>query len=261
MAIFSSLYGERLSRELGNADMTELFTTARRKAAINEAQAELADLTHCLVRISTVTLTGGQAEYNLLSTTVLQGGDFVRFADEQVTVRYTDASSNVTLLSGDDLPRRDAPWLNRYEPGWQVSTVASTTMQLPSVYYDRKDGGAHLLGFWPTPSTGSSASMVAVVPYEARPATLTNDTDEPFTVNSSVRSDLRWMHQALVHYAASQLEKFRRDDSASERQLQKFMGYIARFWQERRGKNGNALTFARNYLTRKGAQDAKDPRT
>ena len=48
MTLFSSLYSARLDRELGTDDSTVLFTTARRKAAINEGQAEFADLTECL---------------------------------------------------------------------------------------------------------------------------------------------------------------------------------------------------------------------
>ena len=262
MTIFSSLYGERLSRELGTDDSTNLFTTARRKSAINEGQTEFAEVTECLLRRSTITLTGGTAEYDLTSTAVIAAGDFVRFAQEQVVVTYTDASSNVQVLSGDTLPRRDLDWLNRYEPGWQVSTVASTTMQLPAIYYERMEGGARFLGFWPTPSTGSSASMTATIPYLAAPTTLTNDTAEPFTVNSSLRTDLRWMHQALVHYAAHQLEKFRKDDQASDRQLQKFLGYVTRYVQGVRRKGGSNLTTAKNYFVRRNPTlQVKDPRT
>ena len=258
MTLFSSLYTGRLDRELGTDDSTQLFTTARRKSAINEAQAEFADLTDCLQRQSTVTIAGGTAEYNLNSSAVLDG--FVRLSKEQVQFRYTDAAGDVTVLAGDDLPRRDVEWLNRYEPGWQYSTFASSLQQMPAFHYIRQDGGNVYLGFYPTPSTGSSASAEAVVPYLAAPTPMTSDTSEPFTVNSSVRSDLRIYHQALVHYAAHQLEKLRRDDQASDRQLQRFLSYVVRFKQDMRRKGGAVLTFARDYFNTRGRDRGTDPR-
>jgi hypothetical protein len=247
---FSSLYGARLDEELGAADSTVLFTTARRKAAINRGQEEFARLTNCLERQSSITITGWTAEYDLNSSAILPAGDFYEFAPRGVVFRYTDASSNVQVLAGEDLPRRDPLWLDRYEPGWQVSTTPSTTViqQLPSVWYERINGGARLLGFWPVPSSGSSAAMEALVSYQARPTPMTSDTNEPFIVNSSVRLDLRVYHQALVHYAAHQLEKLRRDDQASDRQLQKFLGYVQQYLQAMRRKGGTALTSARQYF-------------
>jgi hypothetical protein len=44
---FVTLYGLELDRELGSADRTVLFTTARRKAAINAAQLEWVKRTEC----------------------------------------------------------------------------------------------------------------------------------------------------------------------------------------------------------------------
>lgn len=260
MTLFSSLYTGRLDRELGTDDASNLFTTARRKAAINEGIAEFAELTECLQRQSTVTIVGGTAEYDLNSTTILPDGDFVRFSQEQIAFHYTDAAGNVTVLAGDDLPRRDVEWLNRYRVGWQTSTVASSVAQLPECYYLRADGGALYLGFTPVPSTGSSASAKVVIPYLSRPVVLTSDTQEPYVVAGLTRTDLRDYHQAVVHYGASQLEKLRRDDQASDRQLQKFLGYVARFLQNSRIKGGRAITFARNYLQRSRPSQAEDPR-
>jgi hypothetical protein len=88
------------------------------------------------------------------------------------------------------------------------------------------------------------------VPYVAFPAPLSSDTSEPFTVNSSVRTDLRPYHQALVHYAAHSLEKLRRDDQASDRQLQKYQGYVARYLSNKRVKGGRAVTQAVAYFNR-----------
>jgi hypothetical protein len=255
MPVFSSLYGTRLDRELGSADSTQLFTTARRKSAINEAQEEFARLTNCLERKSSIAITAWTGEYDLNSSAVLPAQDFYEWAPRGVEFRYTDASSNVHVLHGDDLPRRDPNWLDRYEPGWDVSTWASTTVmqQVPSFWYERIDGGARYLGFTPLPSSGSSASMEAFITYQARPTAMTSDTNEPFMVNSSVRFDLRPYHQALVHYAAHQLEKLRRDDQASERQLQKFLGYVQQYLQAMRKKGGTSLTFARSYFLHRRA--------
>lgn len=251
MTQFSSLYGSRLDRELGTDDSTVLFTTARRKAAVNEGQEQFADLTECLLRRASLTMTGGTAEYDLNSTTTIPDGDFVRWGKEQVAITYTDAAGNVTVASGDDLVRRDVPWLNRFVPGWQHSTVSTATgMQLPQYLYERMDGRYRYLGFYPTPSTGSSASMVATIPYVARPVPMTSDTSEPFTVSSGVRADLRIYHQALVHYAAAQLEKLRRDEQASASQMNRFLEYVQRFTAQARAKGGQAVTFARAYFNR-----------
>ena len=263
MVQFSSLYGARLDRELHAADSTNLFTTARRQNAVNEAQEEWARVTECLERRSSITITGGTAEYNLNSTTVIPGGDFVEWAKTGPEFRYTDASSQVTVLAGDDLPRRTVDWLHRYEPGWQISTVASSVKQTPSVWYERIDGGNRYLGFYPVPSTGSSASAECFVTYQARPSAMASDTSEPFTVNSTLRADLRPYHQALVHYAASQLEKLRPDEQASASQLQRFIGYLTAYLQEHRIKTGTHLTTSRSYFRRAARQDdrPKDPRT
>jgi hypothetical protein len=257
--LFSSLYGARLDEELGTDDSTVLFTTARRKAAINKGVQEFAELTECFTKESTVTLTGGTGEYDLNSSLVISGEDFVRLSKQPVEFRYTDASSNLTVLSGDDLPRRDIPWLDRYSPGWQTSTVASSVSQMPEFYYERTAGGARYLGFTPVPSTGSSASMRAIVPYIARPAVMASDTNEPYQDGALVRRDLRDYHQASVHYAAHQLNKLRRDYEESHRQLQLFLGYVTRWFQNNRPKGGNAVTMARNYF--KTRSKVQDPRT
>src|SRR6266571_64634 len=259
MTAFSSLYTARLDEEIGTDDNSILFTATRRKAAVNQGMTQFAELTECFERTSTITITGGIAEYDLNSTTTIPSGDFVRLAKQQVEFRYVDASSFLTVLAGDDLVRRDIDWLNRYEAGWRVSTVASSVMQWPQVYYERMDGGSRFLGFWPTPSTGSSASASAVVPYIARPAPMTSDTNEPFQVGGTPRLDLRDYHQALVHFAAHQLEKLRRDDAASDRQLQKFLGYVTRWLQNHRIKGGRSLTMARNYFKTR-SKAGQDPR-
>ena len=261
MPNLSTLAGRLLTQELGNEDSTVLFTDARREAAVNDGLREFANITECLVRVSTVTVSGGTAEYDLNSTAVIPGGDFVRLApDQAVEFHYTDASSYTTYIGGPDLPQRTLRWLDNHDPGWRHSTGVSSGMQVPSVFYLRAAGPALLLGFYPVPSTGSSASAKALVPYIAFSPVITS-TQQPYTFNSSVRLDLKPYHMAAVHYAAHQLEKLRRDDQSSDRQFQKFMAYVQLYWQATRRKGGSALTYARSYF-RRGSDGltARDPR-
>ena len=256
--IFSSLYGARLDEEL-HSDSTVLFTTARRQNAINRGIKQFAELTECFVKWSTVVVTSTAAEYDL--NTVITSTDFTRLAKTPIEFYYTDASSNVTFLAGqDDLPHRDLKWLDDNEPGWRNSSV-STTMQLPSMTYLRPDGATFNLGFWPPPSSGSSASMKAVIPYVAKPPTLTADTNVPY----SGRIDLELWHQAAVHFAAHALEKLRPDDQASQAQLQQFLGYVQRYLQNSRKKGGQVIQQVKRYFVRGGtfrqSDRPPDPRT
>lgn len=260
MPIFSSLYGTRLDRELGSADSTVLFTTARRKAAINEAALEFADLTECLLRRSSVTLVQDVGEYALSSSSVLPDGDFLRLAKEPPQLRVTDSNGLVTITAGDAFARREVEYLHRFEPGWQVSTVSTGVLQVPTLFYERAENGVRALGVAPVPGVPSSVSMALLVPYVAQPAALTSDTQEPFSVGGVIRTDLRPYHQALVHYAAHQLEKLRRDDEASQLQLQKFLGYVQRWLAQARVKGGRALTSARSYFAPRRTATAGDPR-
>lgn len=260
MPNFSTLTGRLLDQELHSDDSTVLFTTAKRNAAINEGVREFARLTQCYIRRSTITIVGGTGEYDLLSTTILPNGDFVEWVADAPAFRYTDASSNTQVLAGRDLPQRTVGWLDRFEPGWQISTQASSVIQLPQVWYERMDGARRYLGFYPVPSTGSSASADVLITYRARPATLSSTGDEPFQVNSSVRTDLRDYHQGLVHYAASQLEKLRPDEQARQTQLQKFLAYVTQYLQAHRIKGGTHTTPARSYF-RRPTEAGEDPRT
>jgi hypothetical protein len=266
MTQFSSLWQRLLTQELGTDDSTQLFTDARRQAGINDGIAEFADLTECFIRVSTQTWTGGTREIDLNSTAVLPDGDFLRLAAKQSpVVIYTDASSQTQTFSGDDLRQVDVAWLNRHEPDWQHSTVASSVAQTPSRFYLRPDGGSLWFGLDPVPSTGSSASITVQIPYVAKPAILqsTDATVEPYAISGVTRTDLRIFHKAAVHFGAHQLEKLRRDDEASDRQLQRFLSYVTRYLQTMRQKGGTSLTFTRSYFRRSlgGDDRPRDPRT
>ena len=59
---FEELTKAELSIALNNSDTSVLFTGARRRQAINDAQEEFADLTECFVKYSTVACSGNTTE-------------------------------------------------------------------------------------------------------------------------------------------------------------------------------------------------------
>ena len=252
MAHFELLTGEWLSQELRTDDSTVLFTSTRRNMAINEGIAEFCELTECLIRVSTVTCSCNTASYNLNSSAVMST-DFVRIAGRGVEYHllssHVGSSAQLTQLAGDDFPRHDVEWLNKYEPGWRQSTTPS----LPVSYSVEADAGAYAVRLYPPPDIGSSEVGKLLIPYVARPSPLTSSGDIPF----SSRTDLIPFHRAPVHFAAHQLEKLRGDDEASDRHYAKFLSYVQRFTEKFRNKGQNFVTFARSYLSeaRRGSQN------
>jgi hypothetical protein len=248
MANFGDLTGHLLDQELHSADSTTLFTTARRNQAINDAYAEFCELTECLLRVSTVACSCNTQEYNLLSSAILGSTDFVRIAprgvEYHVLSSHGGSSARLTQLSGDEFPRRDIEWLNKYEPGWRQST----TPQMPTGYYLDEKNGTFIIGLDRTPDIGSSETGKLIVPYIARPAAMTSTGDLPFTVGGNTRTDLTPFHQALVHGAAHRLEKLRADDEAVDRQYAQFIAYVNRYTEKMRRRGGAFVTMAKNYL-------------
>lgn len=157
MADYLALYGERLDRELGTGDRTNLFTTARRKDAINQGQLEFAKQTGCYVRWIDLALTDGVAEVDLDATSALADGDFLDFSIEPAEYVYTDSAGVITSVSGDDeFPRRDITDLNRHEPGWRNADASQT----PSAWYVRENAGSTYIGLYPAPSITAGDSAV-----------------------------------------------------------------------------------------------------
>jgi hypothetical protein len=252
MPTLGQLSKERLSRELNDVS-TVLYTSTRRQEAINDALEEFCDQTECLIRQRSVSLSCSVTEYALLSSAV-GSTDFMRLAPQGVEYLFTDSNGLVTQLAGDDFPQRPIPFQNRVEPGWRQST---TPVQTPSGYYTRTNGGDVLIGLWEPPKIGSSQTAVLQVPYVARPAPMTSTNDEPFTVNSTVRTDLRVFHRALPHYAAHKLLGLIGDQQGSIAQLQLFQSYVDRYRSQQRPRGGQYVTYATNYLQRaqRGAGD------
>lgn len=257
MAQFSELYGNALDVQLNSADRSQLFTTARRKHEINEGEREFIRQTECVVKQSTlawssgliVSGSSGASEMNL--STALT--DFLWLAPHPVEVRRTDTNSVVTYYSGDSLPRRDIPYLDRYVPDWRTASPSA-----PECYYLRETGGSVHLGLTPPPeySTALTYTWEAVVNYVAWPSSMTSDSHVPF----SSKAHLRPWHQALVHFAASRLEKLRGDEEASQRQAGMFAGYVVDYLRRQRPQSGSQITPGRQYRRERLGTVRRDPK-
>lgn len=243
MATFENLWRTRLDVEL-NSVSTQLFTVARRKQAVNDGAVEFADLTECLIRQSSVTCSCNVTEYNLL-TAVTGSTDYVRLAKQGVEYLRTDSNGRLTQLAGDDFYERPVEWRNRQDPNWRESTTPTIT---PTGYYIRPDGGNLYIGLTDPPKIGSSEAAEIRVPYVAQPAVMTSSSAEPFTVNSSVRTDLRVYHQALPHFAAYRLLPLQGKVQEAQAQLQIFLSYVTRYQQAQRPRGGQTVMLNRNYF-------------
>jgi hypothetical protein len=242
VSTFGDLTTTLLDLELNSSDSNTLYTSTRRAVAINAGVAEFAELTECYIRRSTVTVSCNVAEY-VVSTI----SDFSRLSAmglPEYHVTSSGSSATTIILAGDQFPNRTELWLNRYESGWRQSTTPGS----PRSFYTRADGGRMLIGFDTRPDVGSSEAAKLVIPYIARPAAMTSSTDVPFTVGGQTRNDLTAYHQAFPHYAAYRLLPLIGDLEGANAQLQKFLGYVARFLQNLRPKGGSHITMARNYL-------------
>ena len=259
MASFETLAGLALDTELGSNDSAVLFTTARRQHAINEGQRQFADLTECAIRQSSVTVSSGSREFDLLSTAILPGSSnagFLRVASQGPALTISDSNGNQQTIAGDrDFPQRDVPWLDAAEPGWR-----STVCGVPSAWYLRRDAGTLNFGFNRPADVSTAQTAELIVPYVVNPSSMTASTDVPFSFAGVVRKDLQPYHQALVHYAAHDLEKLRKDPDASDRQLQKFMGYVQRYIMAIKPKGMKTIRVARNYFgDARGTREAGSP--
>jgi hypothetical protein len=255
---FSELYGERLTRELGSDDTSELFTTVRRKSAINEAALEFVKQTECYQKQADITLVDDTREYDLEASAILSADDFLWIASQGVEYAFTDENGEVTYRSGDDFPRRDIPLLNRQYGGWRNTD----TTTYPASYYIRRDGGKTYIGLSEPPSIGASESAKLILPYVAKPTEITDDSEVPFTLSTDALEVLEPYLQAIVHKAASFLEPLRKNYAARDMQNNLFAAVVADYLQKQRPKGGQSVLMARNYYreARRGMSRRVDPR-
>lgn len=249
---FATLYGTELDRELGSSS-TVLFTTARRKAAINAAQLEWVKRTECLQKETAITLVDETQEYDLETTIT----DFTWIAKRGPRVKIVSGSTT-RYISGDELEFTSTERLDDEEPGWQAVSAAT-----PTKYYVRRDGGSVYLGLHPAPSISGTDVWTVIVPYVILPADMTADADEPFTVSSNVLKSMRPWHRALVHHATYDLEKLRKDQQRSAAQLQLFELEVAKFVGVEKPKGGQHVRFQTDYRRQATFTSVRrfDPRT
>ena len=242
---FLQLVGDYLDIELGTADRTVLFTSARRGDAVNRAQLEFVKQTECFTRQVTISLADGTAEYDLDATGIISSGDFLWIAKQGVVHKFIDANANATYTVGEDFPRIDIAELDLIDPGSRSATATNT----PTSYYIRQAEGSCFIGVYPSPEIGAGESASLTVPYVAVPATMVADADEPFSVvaGTSPLRTLRPWHQALVHYAAALLEPLRKNYSGEQRQRQLFAGYVADYLQRDRPKGVQRIQPVHDY--------------
>lgn len=247
---FLDLYTTELDRELGNSS-TQLFTVARRKAALNWAQLEFVKQTECLRQETTIDLADETQEYDLEDTAT----DFASIAKEGISIQITPTTGSVRYIEGDDLERTTVERLNTERPGWRAESAGT-----PDSYYVVPNGGAMNLGLVPAPSI-TSETWVVLLPYVTIPTDMSRDADEPFTVSNNVARWLRMYHRALVHGAAYDLEKFRKDIGRSATQLQLFEREIAACSASMRPKGGQTVRLATPYRrTATRPMRRRDPR-
>jgi hypothetical protein len=240
---FESLYKPELSLALNNSDTSVLYTSTRRQVAIRQAEEEFIDLTECVTLQSTVACSCNVSEYDL-GTSTGASSRFVRLAKQGVEYHHVSSGGRLRAVAGDDFPRRDIPWLNRNEPGWREST---TPVDMPTAHYIRDHGGQKIVGLKERPDVGSSETARLLLPHVARPDVMASTGDEPFTVNGTARTDLRWYHKALPKYAAYKLLPLIGDMQGAQAALQEFLGYVQRYLQDQRPKGGTHVQMGRNY--------------
>jgi hypothetical protein len=244
VATFLELYGEELTEALSSSDTSLIFTTARRKSAINRGQRWFAEQTSCLVRTASITLVDSTDEYDL--ETEIADEDFLWLVPQGVRVKIVSGSTT-TFYAGKDFTRRTLAWLDANSPGWRTAADGR-----PCEWYERTEGGERFWGMTPAPDISGGDTWTALLPYAVKPEPMVADADEPFTVDGDALAILIPWHDALVHYAASKLELLRKDIERS----QYFMGLAQQRVLDYRDKNrpvgGRQVTFKEHPYNRVG---------
>jgi len=239
---FLTLYTTALDFELGSEDRSELFTLERRKLAVNRAQREFARLTQCYIREFTVPLVDGTSTYDIETAT---GDVFVNFSRRPVELVRT-VGAVVTLWP---LHRHDVPWLDFHRVGWRDSSVKG----VPEIVAYNPDAGLANVILVPMPAVPATETWALRVAALATPADLTADTDQPFQLALDAPVQLEPYHWALAHFAASLLERLRKDTEAVEHQLALFGAYVSDYLGSRRPRGQhNRVSQQRDYLKGSG---------
>ncbi len=233
---FATCYGAQLDVELSSEDTAQLFTTVRRKKAVNDGQDAFVRLTDCIIRYGSIAIVDETQEYDLENIT-----DYIRLSGPP-SIKIVKAGATDRYLQGEGLSRRTAEELDVEVPGWRATTSGT-----PINWYLKEDGGTTNVGFYPKPNVGTGETWTILVPYVAQAAAMSDDAVIPFTVGTAPILRLYPYHQAIVHYAAAVLEPLRKNYSGAQRQMQLFNGFVAQYFQARRREGPDQIRLARNY--------------
>lgn len=247
---FSDLYNTDLTTELGSSDTSQRFTTVLRKRYVNEGQRVFNEQTGCFIRRATIPLTDNVSEYDLEAVGVISTTDYLRPSKTSASLKRVDAASNVAYTEGPDLPFKSEEELNQTRSGWRAETAST-----PECWTLRDDAGSSYVVLVPAPDVPSGETWTLLWPYVAVPADMSADGDEPYSVSSNTRTTLRPYHRAILHYAAAQCEKLRKNYEGVDRQMKFFAGVVAKYFTDQQPARGSKIRLSTNYRTRlRGSQ-------
>lgn len=232
------MFGAELDLKLASTDRTVRFTTALRKAAVNRGIARFNDETACYTKRASIALTDGTGEYDLESSAIITGEDYLRPSAVRPSLALTTtATGAVRYIEGDDFPQVGEDALNQHESGWRAQGAST-----PTGWYLRTATGAHYLGLEPAPDIHSTETWALLFPYVAIPPTLSADSDIAF----SGRITLVPYHDAIVAYAAAQMEELRKNYSMVDRRLAEFAARIVAYRRDQSPLSGGRIRMGSN---------------
>ena len=238
---FVQAYGDQLDRVLGSADRTVLFTTQRRKDAINEAQKWFVTQTECVTKTDTIALVDGTQEYELEAG--LDDGDLLWLSKDGPRIAADPGSGGtIVYYAGRDFRRTSIAWLDRFEAGWRGQTAGQ-----PYAWYERADGGSVFFGVVPAPDIPVGATWTLTIPYVVQPDTLSADADVPFSINANTLVRLVPWHDVLPLYAGYELEKLRKGLERSAILKSQAEARVVDYLDKRRVPGGKTVGVARSY--------------
>lgn len=254
---FVDLYGTDLDTELGTADRTQRFTTVLRKRYVNEGQRVFNEQTSCFVRRASIDL-GLPGQYDLERVGITQEyttdgvlvtppltNDYLWPAKTSGSLLEITSGGTTSYVEGPSLPFKAEEELNQTRPNWRTEPAGT-----PDCWSLREDGGQLYLLLIPAPNPPHADTWTLLWPYVAVPADMTLDAQEPYSIGGDPRSTLRPYHRAIVHYAAAQLEKLRKNWEGVERQMQLFAAYVAKYRADQAPKRGTSIRLRQDYRTR-----------
>jgi hypothetical protein len=242
---FLQLYGADLDAALGSGDRTELFTAAKRKQAINDAQEWFAQETGCVERVETITLADNDQELNL--STEIADNDFLRLSSRGPYIQVTDTGGHVTTIGGREFVRTTVEELDADSPGWRNTDPAT-----PAQWYERPTGAAHYFGLVPAINI-PSGSAALYVPYAARPVDMSDDADVPFRITGGSTAQARlapWV-DALVKKAAALLEPLRKNYEAAQQRETEAVARVLAYKDAQRVVGSRHVRLGTNYRVRR----------